>query len=528
MKPSKNGPGRPPKAKRNLNVVVPDPQRNRTTPDLILQVPEPYTLPAEGPDVFRNFIIPIPPGQAHYIKSIVLNPGNPKLIHHANIIQDRTRALRQRNNQDGQPGFPGMDITTESGDTFNPDSHFLFWKPGSPPEEEAPSQSWRLEPGTDLILNLHLRPSGKPEVIQPSIALYYAQTPPTEFPMLLQLEHDGAIRIPPHSQTAFITDHLTLPISVKLQRIYPHAHYLGKHIEAWAILPNNTRKELIDIPKWDLNWQGVFTYREPIALPKNTTIHMRITYDNPTGKEVRTGDRASDEMGHVWLQVLPTDQPAQGDARLPLQEAIMQRRLEKYPADYIAHYNLGALYASESRNQEAIAQLEAAVKISPTEPAARNALGAALSAEGRNAEALKQWREVTLHAPTYSEAHYNLARALTVLDDLQGAITEYRTYLALNPEDAAAHLNLGNIYIQQKQFPEAIPEYAKACQLDPTNSDALTDYGTLLARTGNLPEAIKQFEAALKIDPQNQTASRNLANAHNPAPISDRKGTPQP
>ena len=480
--------------------------------DLTLQVPTPYTVPAEGPDVFRNFIIPIPPGDVHYVRAIEIDPGNRKLVHHANIIQDRTRSLRYRDAKDGQPGFPGMDVTTESGNTFSPDSHFLFWKPGSPTEEEPSSQSWRLDPDTDLILNLHLRPSGKLEVIQPKITLYYAKSPPTEFPMLLQLEHDGAIHIPPNSHNATIEDHLTLPVSVDLLRIYPHAHYLGKHIEAWAQLPNRTRKELIDIPNWNLDWQGVFTYREPIHLPKGTTVYMRITYDNPTPHEVRTGDKASDEMGHVWLQVLPREK-SETDPRLPLQEATMQRRLEKYPTDYVAHYNLGALYTSESRNAEATEQLEAAVKIDPAQPAGRNALAVALSAEGRNADALKQWRETIRLNPIYSEAHYNLARALTVLDDTQGAIAEYRIYLQQVPNDAAAHLNLGNIYIQLKQFPQAVPEYAQACELDPTNSNALTDYGTLLARTGNLAEAIKTFQSALSLDPNNQTAARNLERA---------------
>jgi len=56
--------------------------------------------------------------------------------------------------------------------------------------------AWRLDPETDLVLNLHLQPSGKPETVQPSIGIYYSSTAPTRFPMLLQLEHDGAIDIP--------------------------------------------------------------------------------------------------------------------------------------------------------------------------------------------------------------------------------------------------------------------------------------------------------------------------------------------
>ena len=52
----------------------------------------------------------------------------------------------------------------------------------------------RLDKGTDLILNTHLQPSGKPEVIQPSIGLYFTPHAATKLPMLLQLENDAQAR----------------------------------------------------------------------------------------------------------------------------------------------------------------------------------------------------------------------------------------------------------------------------------------------------------------------------------------------
>jgi hypothetical protein len=125
-----------------------------------------------------------------------------------------------------------------------------------------------------------LQPSGKVERIQPSVGIFFARKPPTRFPMLLQLEHDGAIDIPPGSTTFAITDQLTLAVGVDLLRIYPHAHYLGKQVEAWARLPDGIKRPLIKINNWDINWQAVYTYSEPVHLPKGTTVAMRITYDN--------------------------------------------------------------------------------------------------------------------------------------------------------------------------------------------------------------------------------------------------------
>lgn len=205
-------------------------------PDLILRMPKPFLMPADGSDVFRNFVVPSGVSAVRYVRGLELRLDNPRVVHHANIVLDRTQSLRRRAGSDGQPGFPGMDVTTEAAaDNFDPDSHFLFWKPASVLQPEPDDMAWRLDPGTDLILNLHLQPTGKAESIQAEIGIYFAAHPPTRFPMLVQLEHDGAIKIPPGSKTFTVADSLTLPTDCDVLAIYPHAHYLGKLVEAWLI-----------------------------------------------------------------------------------------------------------------------------------------------------------------------------------------------------------------------------------------------------------------------------------------------------
>jgi hypothetical protein len=137
--------------------------------------------------------------------------------------------------------------------------------------------AWRLEAGSDLIVNLHLQPSGKPETIDAELGLYFAKQPPRQFPMLLQLEHDGAIDVPAGATRFAVTDHLKLPIAVDVLAVYPHTHYIGKRIEAWAELPGGERRPLLLIDDWDINWQATYTYRKPAALPAGTTLAMEIT-----------------------------------------------------------------------------------------------------------------------------------------------------------------------------------------------------------------------------------------------------------
>ena len=167
--------------------------------------------------------------ETRQVKAIEIRPGNARAVHHANLLIDRSQSLRYREKVRGE-GFAGMDLAIAS-DTFDPDSHFLFWKPGATPWEEPAGMSWHLDPGNDLILNVHLRPTGKPELVQPSVGLYFTREPQTKYPMLLQLEHDGALDIPPGDRDFPVSDDFRLPLDVDLLAVYPHAHYLGKLLE---------------------------------------------------------------------------------------------------------------------------------------------------------------------------------------------------------------------------------------------------------------------------------------------------------
>ena len=263
-----------------------------------------------------------------------------------------------------------MEIRIES-QVFDPDSHLLFWKPGTVPYVEPEGMALRLDKGTDLILNTHLQPSGKPEVIQPSIGLYFTPHAATKLPMLLQLENDVKLDIPAGQKDFLVTDEFTLPIDVDLMAIYPHAHYLGKDIQAFATLPDGTKKTLIHIPQWNLNWQAVYRYAEPVRLPKGTKVSLRYVYDNseenplnPNHPPARVvgGNRSSDEMCHLWLQVLPVNfDPAQGDPRMVLQEALARHNVEKNPGDFEAHYNLAAMLQARKTDKldAAIGEYEA-------------------------------------------------------------------------------------------------------------------------------------------------------------------------
>jgi hypothetical protein len=145
-------------------------------PDLIVEAPDSYTLPASGADVYWNFILVPEVKATRYVRAIEIRPSLKKLVHHANLYVDRARSAHEG---------PGMDPMIER-TAFDPDDgHFLFWKPGTIPVQEA--SSWQLDPGDHLVLNIHLQTSGKPEAVQPLVGLYFTDQKPQNFPLLMQL-----------------------------------------------------------------------------------------------------------------------------------------------------------------------------------------------------------------------------------------------------------------------------------------------------------------------------------------------------
>ncbi len=493
-------------------------------PDQVVQAPAPYRLPAAGPDQYWNFVLPLNVVAARWVKAIEIRPGNLRAVHHANALVDRGGSAREREKSPGA-GFGGMDLNIES-DTFDPDSHFLFWKPGGATWVEPEGMAWRADPGTDLVLNVHMQPTGKPELVQPSVGLYFSSQPGTKYPMLLQLEHDGALDIPAGDADFAAGDDFTVPMDMDVLAVYPHAHYLGHRLEGYATLPGGARRWLIRIPDWDPNWQAVYRYKEPVFLPQGTVLSMRYHYDNSAAnprnpnqppRRVRGGNQAADEMAHLWLQVLPRGGQ---DRRMELQEAIMRHRLEKYPGEFTAQFNLGALMLSRGEASAAIAYLRGAIAARPDHPVALNTLGAALLSAGSTAEAAALFERALAASPSYTNARYNLANAMAIQHHWADSADGFRKVLAENPDDQGARRHLGEVLrlwgdqsAQAGRLDEAAARLREALQFRPDDAPLHSDLGALLARLGRIREAVPEFETALRLDPALESARRNLAAA---------------
>ncbi len=490
-------------------------------PDLIVTVPKPFRVPADGPDVFWNFVITPTLPQARFIKSVEVRPGGVRSVHHANLLVDRSRSSRRQEKNRGD-GFPGMDLNIESAE-FDPDSHFLFWKPGGAPWVEPAGMAWRLEPGNDLVLNVHFHPTGKPEVVQPSVGLYFTDQLPTRFPMLVEMERDKALNIAPGVRDFLISDDFRLPVDATLYAVYPHTHYLGTLLEGYATLPDGAREWLVRIPKWDINWQAVFHYSRPLFLPKGTVISMRFHFDNSADnprnpsvppRRVTGGNQSTDEMGHLWLQLLTRDG---GDDRAVLQESLMRHRLEMDPSSGAAHFNLGTLLLSRKDYPSATRHFRDALLADPEQPMALNDLGVALQFQGHLQDAMEQFEHTLRIQPDYTNARFNLGNARATLGDWNGAAASYRAVISAEPADTAARdqlvavlLRIAGAAVSEGRLNAAAASYRELVDQRPGDADLHNNFGIILARSGDLSAAATQFEAALRINPDHQVARRNL------------------
>lgn len=201
------------------------------TPDLIVSMDREYTLPAEGENIYRQFVVPVPTTKQRYVRGFEFRATNPRIVHHARFLFDKTGESRALDEADEEPGFTeGMGGAGE-----NPDGHWLGWTPGKQPVMRDSNHSWPLEPNSDLIIELHMVPTGKPEPIRCEMAFYYSDKKPQNRPAIVRMG-PTTIDIPAGEKSYPHRDQFQIPVDVQVLNVYPHAHLLAKSMRADATL----------------------------------------------------------------------------------------------------------------------------------------------------------------------------------------------------------------------------------------------------------------------------------------------------
>jgi hypothetical protein len=278
-------------------------------PDLVLSYPESYTPPIAG-DMYRCFPMPATVPEDKYVSAIDIKPGDPTTVHHVIAYLDGSGTDSQKLDEaDAGPGYtsfggPGFSITSLSATLGG-------WAPGARPALLPDDVALLMPAQSRVVLQVHYHPHGiKTVPDNTQIGIYYAKKKPNRIVRILPLINQSFTIPPNDSNYKVATTPFSLPVSTHLYFVAPHMHLLGRKMHVTATLPSGSQKCLINVDDWDFNWQGMYQYADPVAIPSNTKFSVEAYYDNSSDnwrnpnnppKPVAWGEQTTDEMCIAFL-----------------------------------------------------------------------------------------------------------------------------------------------------------------------------------------------------------------------------------
>lgn len=266
-------------------------------PDLVLRM-KPYTIQGDGREDFRYFHVPMNLKEDVWVEAIEFVPGNRKLLHHSRIMVDSTGTMAAID------GIAEDDARLRAFQKTPLADEFLYgWVPGNDRVTFPAGAAKRIRAGSDLILNVHYSPSAKPDQDQSEVRLYFAKKSVTRPVYTLTLTENNITNqpflLPAATRPTFYMNYGPLPDTVHLLSVLPHMHRLGQSIRAFAITPDGDAVNLINVPAWDYNWQLSYFFKQPLVLPKGSTIIAEAHYDN-TDQNPLNPNQPAKTVGYGW------------------------------------------------------------------------------------------------------------------------------------------------------------------------------------------------------------------------------------
>jgi len=272
-------------------------------PDLVISMPEAYTVPAEGRDIYRNFVIPTGFTQDKWLAAVEIRPGNRRVVHHVLVHLDVSGKARELDAKDPGPGY-----RTGGGIGFASAGQIGGWAPGNVARRWPDGIAMPVPAGSDVVIQVHYNLNGKPETDRTQVGLYFAKGPVDKRARLFPLT--GRVNIPAGDADHRVTSSMPVPSDVTLRSVMPHMHLLGREMKIFATLPNGKELPLVHVPEWDFNWQMSYVFKQPVKLPRGSKVSLEARYDNSTDnprnpnsppKNVRWGEQTTDEMCLAYL-----------------------------------------------------------------------------------------------------------------------------------------------------------------------------------------------------------------------------------
>ena len=310
-------------------------------PDLVVEMPAGFHVPADGPDIYRNIVIPLGLTEDKWVTAIDMRPSARSVVHHVLYFGDPSGKIHDHPQEGAEPGFSGM----RAGGATVPLGGFAV---GAQPHFFPDGLAMEVAKGSDLVIQYHFHPTGKPEIEKSTLALYFAKTPPARRLISVQMPpvyslFEG-LKIAPGEKDYVVRDSYTLPVDMDAVGVGAHAHYLGKKLKLTATLPNGETKTMLTIGDWDFAWQDRYFFQQAVPLPKGTRLDAEVHWDNSAENPhnpssppipVTWGEQSKDEMGSVSLIGVPHEQKDYAAFRADLEtrtRTAARQRLMKDPS----------------------------------------------------------------------------------------------------------------------------------------------------------------------------------------------------
>lgn len=261
--------------------------------EVIYMADEPFHVPADGLVDYQYF--EVDPGftTERWVKAVECRSGAPSVVHHINVFLLT----------------PDMPVDYEREDLTN----HLLWgtAPGLQSVTFAPGMAYRIPAGTKLVFQMHYTTDGVAQADRSYMGLIYADPAQVRQRVEMKLAVNPHFVIPAGAAEHRVQSQYELPQDGQIYAVSPHLHLRGKSFRYDLFFPDSRQETLLDVPRFDFNWQHIYILRQPLAVPRGTIIHCTAAYDNsaanpvnpdPT-QDVRWGDQIWQEMmiGYVLV-----------------------------------------------------------------------------------------------------------------------------------------------------------------------------------------------------------------------------------
>ena len=249
-------------------------------PDYQIAMPEPFPIGATGSIDYQYIVIPSGLTEDKWVQAAEIRPTMRQAVHHVVVF------VREKGSnwlKEAQPGIPYVPANNQKfANTLGGGSDVLtIYTPGMAPDVWTNGMAKMIPAGADFVLQLHYTPNGKAGTDQSKIGIVYAKAP-VERRVITMAAIDFQLSIPP-GEANYISKAKTPNFyESTLISFFPHMHVRGKAFEYEVVMPNGEREKLLNVPKYDFNWQFSYRLDKPIDLPPGSKIECTAVFDNST------------------------------------------------------------------------------------------------------------------------------------------------------------------------------------------------------------------------------------------------------